>query len=51
MMAGPGRVIAGAAGDPNCLSLPTSEGVRLSPSESLVESSGGFTLAVKEVKI
>lgn len=49
---GPGKVITGAAGDPNCLSLHTSEGVTLSLLESLVDSSGGFTLpAAKEVKI
>lgn len=40
----PGRAIPGAVGDPSWLSVPISEGVPVSPLESLVESSGGFTL-------
>lgn len=49
MIAGPGKVIA-ATGDPNCLSVPTSERAP-SPLDSL-ESSGDFILpAAKEFKI
>ncbi len=41
MTPGTGRVITG---DPSWLSVHTSEGVPLSPFESMVESSGGFIL-------
>lgn len=52
MTPGPGMVITGAPGDPRWLSLPRSEGVPLSPLESLGDSSGCFTLpAAKEEKI
>lgn len=46
MTGGPSRVITGAVGDPNWLSVPISEDVPLSPLESLVESSGSFPLPV-----
>jgi len=47
----PGRAIPGAVGDPSWLSVPISEGVPVSPLESLVESSGGFTLpAAKRIR-
>lgn len=43
MTGGPGRVITGAVGDPSGLSVPVSEDLPLSPLESMVDSSGGFT--------
>lgn len=49
MTPGPGRVITG---DPSWLSVHRSEGVPLSPFESLVDSSGGFILpTAKDDKI
>lgn len=44
MTPGPGMVITGAVGDPRWFSVPRSEDVPVSPLESLVDSSGGFTL-------
>lgn len=50
MTPGPGRFITGGAGDPSWLLVPASDGVPLSPLESL-ESSKGVTLpAAKEYK-
>lgn len=51
MTAGPGRVITGAPGEPSWLSLPVSEGVPFSLLESMLESSGRFTLPGEKDKI
>lgn len=44
IIAGFGRVITGATGDPSWEALPPSEEGPWSPVESSVDSSGGFTL-------